>query len=97
MAPEQNVAFLGNCLRSFPHLNLVDQRTGRIYVRFAAGSLQWVDYVAVEASLVDDESRAALRCAVPDLFMAGKMRMPHRPTYLAKDRHPTIGRWGYAS
>jgi hypothetical protein len=94
MAAERNVSFLSNCIRNFPQMNFADRDMGRIYARFVAGRLEWLDSAALETAIADTETQRALQTVAPELFSTSKAHLNIEHERLAKDRYLTIGRWG---
>jgi hypothetical protein len=94
MTVRNNMRFLSRCIESYPRVNFADRATGRIYARYIAGRLEWLDRDALTRVIANIEVRAILHAAAPDLF--GKS-VPHcrtGPEFLQHDRYHTIGRWG---
>ncbi len=99
LAPENNTAFLRQCIGRFHEVNFADQRSGRIYLRIVSGKLLWVDREALEHAASNPDTRAGLLATAPTVFDATN-QPPDRPTYLGDidgvDRAHTLGRWGIA-
>jgi hypothetical protein len=49
-------------------LNLADRVTGRIYIRFESGQLKWIDSEPFASVDHDNDERAALAIAAPQIF-----------------------------
>ncbi|UEM25052.1 zeta toxin family protein (plasmid) [Skermanella mucosa] len=93
MAAENNAGYLVRCIRKFSRVNFADRGTGRIYARFEAGQLRWIDPEALASAGADPEVQAALHAVAPD--MAKMAPCPATtPEFLQPDRFHTIGRWG---
>ena len=97
MAAEKNTEFLANCIRKFPQVSFADRATGRIYARFAAGALEWVDPDALGDAATNAETRAGLGVVSAGLFETSGPRPKRRPEFTPKDRFPTLGRWGWSA
>ena len=95
MSPERNATFLGSCIRKFPKVNFADRATGRIYAHFGAGRLGWADPEALERALREPEAQSALSVVAPSLLNTSDVRRKGEPAFLARDRFPTLGRWGW--
>jgi hypothetical protein len=96
MAPENNTAFLAQCVRLLPVVNFADRDTGRIYARTESGALAWCDPECAEAALMKDaETRAGLAAVAPELLERLRTRDARAaPRLIAADRYRTLGRWG---
>ena len=65
LAPEQNAAFLVQCVTRLRVVNFADQATGRIYLRLVAGAPAWADREALATATQDPDTRAGLMAAAP--------------------------------
>jgi hypothetical protein len=92
MEPENNLAFLIRCVRSFPQLNLADRETGRIYAHFAAGRLQWIEPDPLMRAASHPDVEIALRAIAPDFPNLAGVRLKRTPEFLDPARFITIGR-----
>ena len=93
MAAENNAGYLVRCIRKFSRVNFADRGTGRIYARFEAGQLRWIDPEALASAGADAEVQAALHAVAPDLAKMAPCPVTV-PEFLQPDRFHTIGRWG---
>ena len=94
LAPERNCGFLQQCLREFPDVAFVEQATGIVYLRVAAGAPVWADGTALARALADPDTRAGLAAVVPRLADVAQAT-PDPPVTLAADLHMhTVGTWG---
>jgi hypothetical protein len=92
MIASANTEFLTRCIRTISVVNFADPDSGRIYARFEAGRLAWVEPVILERALEDEETRAGLLALGPDAGRdspsAGSARV------VRTDRSHTLGQWG---
>jgi hypothetical protein len=94
MIASANTEFLTRCVRTISAVNFADPDSGRIYARFEAGQLAWVDSVILERALEDEETRAGLLALAPD---AGRGSPRAGSTRVVRtDRSHTLGQWGKA-
>lgn len=94
MTASANTDFLTRCVRQISAVNFADQDSGRIYARFEAGRLAWIDRETLERALEDEETRAGLLALAPDLSR-GSTR-PGPPHVVRTDLSHTLGQWGRA-
>ena len=94
--PQQNCAFLIECIRRLPAVNLVEATTGRIYARFVSG--RWAYQDERFASSLGGDLVAATVLAVLDDAVG---RMEPGAIELSPPLHPlsqresqTLGAWG---
>jgi hypothetical protein len=73
-------------------LNLADRVTGRIYIRFESGQLKWIDSEPFASVDHDNDERAALAFAAPQIFEPSAPRASEA-VFLRPERFHTIGRW----
>ncbi len=97
LAPENNTAFLRQCIDKFREINFADQNTGRIYLSIVCKSPDWVDRKALEQAAANADTRAGLLAVAPTVFDRATSA-PDRPKYLGDvagaGRAHTLGRWG---
>lgn len=65
MRPENNTAFLVQCVRRLPRVNFVDRASDSVYARFENGALMWVVPDVLEQACRDDETRTGLLALAP--------------------------------
>lgn len=95
MAPENNTAFLAECVRLLPIVNFADRDTGRIYARTESGRLAWCDAEYAQKALEDAETRAGLAAVTPHVLERLRTRdADAQPRFIAAERYRTLGRWG---
>lgn len=97
MAAEHNALFLLQCIRRLPNVNLVHWESGRVYARFEASKLAWIDPQALELAFGEEDARAALLAVAPEI--AGAPRhdseaAERQRAALESARFHTLGRWG---
>ena len=63
--PENNTAFLVQCVRRLPRVNFVDRASDSVYARFENGALMWVVPDVLEQACRDDETRTGLLALAP--------------------------------
>jgi hypothetical protein len=93
MAPENNLEFLVGCVRRFPQVKLADRDTGRIYARFAAGQLEWVDPDPLARAVALPDVAVALRAIAPEIAVQPGSRLKQTPEFLDPHQFHTLGRW----
>ena len=97
LAPDDNTAFLKQCIDKFREINFAEQDTGRIYLRIVSGKPLWADREALEAAASDPDTRAGLVATAPAIFDR-PLPAPDRPVYLndieGARQARTLGRWG---
>jgi hypothetical protein len=93
MAPERNTAFLEECARRIPSIDLADHETGVVYARLEAGRLCWTDPAALANATQNPETRAGLMALAPDATEhASKAQV--EPRRLDRNLSHTLGQWG---
>jgi hypothetical protein len=100
LAPEDNAAFLQECVDRFPAVNFADQDTGRVYLRIVAGNPAWVDREALANALRDPDTGSGLGMVARGGLEA-LTTAPERSASLADldagARVNTLGDWGHAA
>ncbi len=97
LAPENNTAFLRQCIDRFREVNFADQNTGRIYLRIVSGRPVWTEREALEQAASNPDTRAGVLAAASAAFDRA-IPGSDRPKYLSDvtgfDHPHTVGRWG---
>jgi len=93
MAPENNLEFLAGCVQRFPQVKLADRHTGRIYARFAAGRLEWIDPDPLARAVALSDVAVALRAIAPEILAQPGSRLKQTPEFLDPHQFHTLGRW----
>lgn len=94
LAAENNTAFLLRCACMIRKITLADHRTGRIYARIEAGTVDGIDSEALAKAMEDHDTRVALVALAPGIREAPAWR---EPRFLSSGAQAhTIGRWGGA-
>ena len=96
-APENNTAFLRQCVARFQGVSFADQATGRVYLRVVSGSPIWADPEALARAASDPDACAGLAHTVPGVFDRALPRPDgHRHVADTMGDRPchTLGRWG---
>ncbi len=97
LAPEHNATFLAECVRRLPEVRFAEQTTGRIYLWMRSGRVAGTDPEALQAALVDPETRAGVLAVAPDIANRTAPIAPESSdlaTVLGRERIHTLGRWG---
>ncbi|MBA4741413.1 MAG: hypothetical protein H2060_01735 [Azoarcus sp.] len=97
MAVEQNTLFLLQCIRRIPNVNFVHRASGRIYARFEAAKLAWVDAAMLESAFEQPEVREALTAVAPEIVTRPRddpAAAQQQREALQAARFHTLGRWG---
>ena len=97
LAPEDNSAFLRQCVLRIRAVNFADQATGRIYARLESGKPAFVDAEGLAAAVADSEVHVALRTVAPALFEAtppGRDGPRNLADAAVRTRTHTLGSWG---
>lgn len=97
MLAQHNALFLLQCIRRIPNVNFVHWESGRVYARFEAAKLAWVEPDVLELALRDPDTRAGLLAVAPEI---GNSPPPdpaaakRHDSLLDANRFHTLGRWG---
>lgn len=105
LAPASNLDFIQQCARQLDEIVFAVRDSARIYLRIAAGRLQWVDPAVLAVAARDEATRAALQAVAPDALAslaseggAGAPGAATEPLHIADlvpdARVRTLGDWG---
>lgn len=97
MAAEHNALFLLQCVRRLPNVNFVHWSSGRVYARFEAAKLIWVDPEALEQAFADEDARAGLLAVAPEICgspLHDPEAASRQNAALESARFHTLGHWG---
>jgi hypothetical protein len=99
LAPEHNLGFLRRCIDGFREVNIVDQATGRIYLRIESGTPVWMDGTLMQSAISDPDTLSGVRAVAP-CALSGGVPEAGAPRYLRNQAGsraaPTLGQWGTA-
>jgi hypothetical protein len=82
LRPERNVGFLSRCVAGFRRVNFAAQASGRIYLRIESGAPVWIDPEALQAAIVDEDTRAGLAAVAGAALRGGGAVASASPLYL---------------
>jgi hypothetical protein len=97
LAPENNLAFLKQCVERFRDVNFADQQSGRIYLSIVSARVAWVDPSMLERAILSPHTRAALfaiAAAVFDRETSKDVAPRFLREILGSEQIQTLGRWG---
>ena len=97
MAAEHNALFLLQCIRRIPNVNFVHWESGRVYARFEAAKLMWVEPEVLKLALRDPDTRAGLLAVAPEIDHSPQpdpAAAKRHDSLLDANRFHTLGRWG---
>ncbi|HEX2824914.1 MAG TPA: hypothetical protein VHP37_01095 [Burkholderiales bacterium] len=92
LAPENNLAFLRECVARFRRVSFADAASGRVYLALEAGSAIAADAGRLRGAAEDADTRAGLAAVAPGVIeRASSLPMPD--DRLQDERVHTLGSW----